>query len=301
VVPAIVLALLGAAGCGDDGKAVTASDSPVADAIVATVDGSPVRAHEVQLVRAERRFTGEDDGAAAAFDEAVERTLMRREAARLGAVAEEAEVGRRLTEIETRSGGAAALDQLLQQFGMSRTQLRQSLTDGVLREALRDAKYPGRRATPAEIEEYYRSNRSRLFTRPASVRLGAIQVRTAQVAENALSKLRAGSPFAEVARQFSVDPQSRDSGGELGWVLVSSLPPALRGAVAAAGEGLIDRPVGGGTTWYVLDVEARRETRVTPLAEVRDRLSTELTEVKRSKALERWLDSGRERATVTRP
>ncbi len=298
----IAAGLLLAAGCGDTGGgAAQSSPSPLADAVVATVDGDQVRAHEVELVRAERRFTGQGDDSGPALDEAVERVLLRREAARLGAGGDEAEVGRRLAEVETTAGGATALDTLLQTAGMSRAQLRQSVTDGVLREALRDAKYPGKDATSEEVGAYYRHNRARLFTQPAQVRLGAIQVRTEKVADNAIARLDQGRPFAEVARQFSVDPESRDKGGELGWILTSSLPPMLKKAVDGAGVGVIRRPVGAGNVWYVLDVEAQRAAKVMPLKQVRDRITTELTRVKRSRALERWLDAARERATVTTP
>lgn len=288
-------------GCGDGDPRAGASSSSPADAVVATVDGAPVHASEVQLVRAERRLLGEEDAAAAALDEAIERALMRREADRLGAEVDQNEVRRRLTELQEKYGGEAAVDAALRAAEMDRTQLRQSVADGVLREALRDVKYVGAQVKPQAVRDYYRQNRASLFTRPAAVRLGAIQVRTRQVAENVIGELDEGRSFAEVARQLSMDPQSRDAGGDLGWVLTSSLPPVARKAVLQAGPGVIGRPVGEGNVWYVLNVRDKRDARVMPFAEVRAELATRLTDVRRSKALERWLDAARESATVTRP
>ena len=187
-----------------------------------------------ELVNAERRFTGEDDKASSALDEAIERSLMRREAARLGVRADETVIGRRLDELDEAYGGAAALEDVLRRAGMSRSQLRQSVTDGVLRESLRDAKFSRTRATPRSVRAFYRRNLRRLFTRPASVHLGAIQVRTERVAENAIGLIREGRPFDQVARQLSMDPESRSNGGDLGWLLTSSLPPALREAAVAS-------------------------------------------------------------------
>lgn len=298
---AVASLALAVSACSDGKPSVGTSGSPPADTVVATVDGSPVHASEVQLVHAERRLLGEEDGVAAALDEAVERTLMRREADRLGAEVDQAEVSRRLAELDEKYGGEAAVDDALRAAGMDRTQLRQSVVDGVQRESLRDAKYAGVQVTPQATRDYYRQNRTSLFTRPAAVRLGAIQVRTQQVAENALGELDEGRPFAAVAHQFSIDPQSRDAGGDLGWVLTSSLPPVVRKAVLRAGTGVIGRPVGGGNTWYVLNVRDQRDARVIPFAEVRAELATQLTDVKRSKALERWLDAARERAAITVP
>ena len=187
--------LFAAGGCGlGGGDDAHPSGSAGEDRVVATVDGSRVRADEVQLVNAERRFTGEDDKASSALDEAIERSLMRREAARLRVRADEAVIGRRLDELETAYGGAAALEDVLRRAGMSRSQLRQSVTDGVLRESLRDAKFSRTRATPRNVSAFYRRNLRRLFTRPASVHLGAIQVRTERVA-----RTRSAS-FARAAR-----------------------------------------------------------------------------------------------------
>jgi parvulin-like peptidyl-prolyl isomerase len=299
---AAALLLLSVGGCGGNGDGDTRpSSAPVDDGIVATVDGSQVRAGEALLVRAERRLMGEDEAASTALDEAIERALMRREAERLGVRADEGSVAERLAELESTFGGAAALDDVLRRAGMSRSQLRQSVTDGVLREALRDAKFSGTRVTGRALETYYRRNLDRLFTRPASTHLGAIQVRTDKVAENAIDRLAQGRPFTEVARQFSMDPESRDNGGDLGWVLTSSLPPAVRKAVETSRPGLITRPVGGGTMWYVLNVLGVRRAQVTPLDEVRSRLAAQLTRVKRAKALERWLDQAREQATIVVP
>ena len=301
-VSAVALLMLAAGGCGGSGGGGTRpSGAPTDDGVVATVDGSQVRAGEALLVRAERRLMGEDEAASTALDEAVERALMRREAERLGVKADEGSVAERLAELESTFGGTAALDDVLRRAGMSRSQLRQSVTDGVLREALRDAKFSGTRVTPRALQTYYRRNLDRLFTRPASTNLGAIQVRTEKVAGNAIDRLDQGRPFSEVARQFSMDPESRDNGGDLGWVLTSSLPPAVRKAVAASGPGLIARPVGGGNAWYVLNVLGVRRAKVTPLDEVRSRLAAQLTRVKRSKALERWLDHAREEATIVVP
>jgi parvulin-like peptidyl-prolyl isomerase len=126
-------------------------------------------------------------------------------------------------------------------------------------------------------------------------------VRTKKVAENAIGLLAEGRPFSEVAHALSMDPGSRDNGGDLGWVLTSSLPPPLRTAVAASGPGIIKKAVGGGNTWYVLNVMGERPARVIPLDEIRSDLTDELTRAERAQALERWLDAARERATVVLP
>ena len=309
--PALLLAtgcghtVPGASGSPSASASARASGSPLssasADTVVATVDGSPVRTGDVEVVHAERRLLGQDDDPASALKEAIERKLMRREAERLHLTPSASQVRDRMSEIESSFGGADALDAALRGARSSREQLERSVSDGVLREALRDAKFGSVRATAAQVGDYYRRNRRRLFTTPASVHLGAIEVRTRMVAENGIKRLRQGRPFAEVARQLSIDPQSKEAGGDLGWVLTSSLPTAAREGVKKSGTGLVERPIQGNGVWYVFKVFARRPERVSPFSAVRGRILTELTDVARSKALQDWLAAARKRATITMP
>jgi peptidyl-prolyl cis-trans isomerase SurA len=133
------------------------------------------------------------------------------------------------------------------------------------------------------------------------VHFAAIAVRTEMVAENAPARLRQGRPFAEVAHRLSIGSESRDAGGDLGLLLVSSLPPPLRKAATSAGLGPLAKPVRAGPVWYVLDIVAWRPERVIPFAKVRARIREELTRVKRAKALAAWLVKARTDALIERP
>jgi len=282
------------------GASPTTSASPSGDPVVGVVNGHDVHAADVDLIRAERRLVGDAPlGHARTFTEAVDRELVRQEAARLGVTADAAAVDKRIADLTGQLGGAAALKKALAGAKMTPAQLRRSITNGVLRASVQDARFPEMRAGQVAVHAYYRAHLRDLFTRPASVHLGAVLVRTQMVAENVLGRLRQGYAFAEVARQFSIDPEARSNGGDLGWVLESSLPVTLRKAVhSAARRGLIARPVAGVGGWYVLDVIASQPSQVLPFAQVKARLTAELTRVMRSKALDAWLAEARKTASI---
>ena len=286
------------AACGGSGGPTA---SPTGDRVVAVVNGHPVHESDVAAVRAEKRFLGKSDAAPAALDEAIDRQLVRQEAARLGALADAAVVSQRLTDLTTQLGGAAALNTSLRRAALTAAQLRHSITDGVLREAVQNAEFPKVVAGGKVARAYYVRHRKDAFTEAAAVHLGAIAVRTEGVAKNALGRLRQGRPFAEVAHQFSIDPQARDAGGDLGLLLTSSLPGPLRKAAASASLGVLATPVQVGPVWYVLNVLSRRPARVIPFAKVRASVREELTRVKRAKALAAWLVKARKDAAITTP
>jgi len=293
---AAVLAAAGLAACG--GGRDGASGSP--DAVVARVDGRAVHQSAVDLARAEARFVGVVDDAGKALDAAIDRELVRAEAERLGLAADEAEVESRVAAVSARLGGDAALKSALEKAAMSAAQFRENLRAGVLREAVQDARFPRVKAGPGAVRRFYDRRRADLFTEPAAVKLGAIVVRNEGIAGNAIKRLRQGRPFAEVSRQFSIDPEIKDASGMLGWIDPRSLPEPLGKAVARLQVGQISAPVAGpGGTW-VFKVLARRPQRVAPFAQVRAQIQDGLTGRRRSVALDKWLATARKDALIER-
>jgi parvulin-like peptidyl-prolyl isomerase len=292
-----VLAAAGLAACGGGGHD-GASGSP--DAVVARVDGRAVHQSAVDLARAEARFAGGADDAGKALDVAIDRELVRAEAERLGLAADEAEVESRVAAVGAQLGGDAALKSALQKAAMSAAQFRENLRAGVLRDAVKDARFPDVKAGPGAARRFYERRRVDLFTEPAAVKLAEIVVRNAGIAGNAIKRLRQGRPFEEVSRQFSTDPQIKDAGGMLGWVDPRSLPGPLGKAVARLRVGQISAPVAGpGGTW-IFRLLARRPGRVVPFAGVSSQIQDALTGRQRSAALDKWLATARKDALVER-
>lgn len=288
------------AACGGSGGADPTA-SPAADSVVVTVNGHLVSRDAVDAVRAEFRLGGSSDTEAKALEEAIARALVRQEAERLGVVADPADVRRRRATMAGELGGEAGLAAALKRVPMSDAQLQRDLEDGVLRETLQDAKYPRLAATGKAARAYYEHHLNDLFVRPASIHLGAIRVPAEPIAESALARLRSGRPFDEVARQFTNDPEAKANSGDLGWVLMSSLPEPLRKAAVATKPGKVSKPVEAPGGWFVLKVLGRRAARATPFAAVERRLTRELTARKRFEALAAWLEAARDKAEVAKP
>ncbi len=296
---ALGAAVLAACG-GASGGAPSASPSAAQDPVVLLVDGRPIYRSAVDAVRAEFRLGGTAATEARAEKEAVRRELVRREAERLGVVADPAEVASRRSAMIDQLGGEQALASALERVPMTDEQLRSGLNDGVLREALQDTKFKSLAAPSAAARDYYDGHRAS-FRQTASAHLWGIQVAAERVAESALRRLRSGHSFAEVARQFSSDPESKAQGGDMGVVALSSLPAPLRKAVEATPEGKVSDPVQGPGGWYLLKATGRTSGGSLPFSAVEQQILKELTRRKRFAALEAWLDAARDKAAVARP
>jgi peptidyl-prolyl cis-trans isomerase C len=303
LVAVLVVAVL-LAGCGGGGggaASASPSASPSADPVVARVNGREVRQSDVDLARAEARLVGTDDGAKRALRSAIDGALVSAEGERLGLKADAAEVDRRLAAVRDQLGGQAALEAALEKTRMSLDQLRRSLAQGLVREAVQDARFPHVAADAGAVRAFYRRNREKLFTSPESVKLDAFVARNEGIAGNAVKRLEQGRPFAEVAHQFSTDPELKASGGAMGWMQTTALPAPLRRAVAGLRPGQTSPPTAGPGGVWVMKLLARRPVKVVALAEVRDQIQKGLDGEKRSAALAEWLVQARKDARIERP
>ncbi len=172
-----------------------------------------------------------------------------------------------------------------------------SLTEAAVRRDIRGqrARYntavAGIKVTPAEVETYYKIHLDN-YTTPEQWGISAIRIIKGENVPKAAEAIKAGRPFAEVAKMYSDDAVSAARGGDFGIIAVTDpkLPPALREAIRPlkVGEVTADVPIEGIAAppqpkityhWFVR-LNSRTPAIVHPFAQVK-------TEAERSLRLER--------------
>ena len=93
-------------------------------------------------------------------------------------------------------------------------------------------------------------------------------------ADTAHASLTSGRAFADVAKEFSVDPRSKDAGGSLGNMDLGNFPPQMTAAIDALADGAFSAPIDMGQGFMILKVENRKKS-VTPFEEVKDQIKEE--------------------------
>lgn len=82
-------------------------------------------------------------------------------------------------------------------------------------------------------------------------------------AEAKLNTLRArvagGADFAQLAREESQDPNSKENGGDLGWLAVDASGPDLGPRIAALKDGDMTQPIKTPSGWHLIQVIERRQ------------------------------------------
>jgi foldase protein PrsA len=110
------------------------------------------------------------------------------------------------------------------------------------------------KVTDAEIKQYYDKNKSRFGT-PERRDLRIVLTKDEAKANEAKKALESGTSWADVAKQYSIDPTSKTNGGKLPGVSKGQQEKALDDAVFGAPKGKLEGPVKTQFGWYVFVVE----------------------------------------------
>jgi peptidyl-prolyl cis-trans isomerase SurA len=163
-----------------------------------------------------------------------------------------------------------AFEEELKKRNLTAADMRESLRRELLAKKLLDQEVTAKvSVTDQEVNDFFAANRARFTVAEESYRLAQIVItpdrasqptnRTGNDATTpqeaafkvrmVMERLKAGAPFADVAMDYSEDPESAQRGGDLGLVPVSALKQAaepLRQAVIGQKPGTVNVVTAGG-------------------------------------------------------
>jgi hypothetical protein len=146
----------------------------------------------------------------------------------------------------------------LQAQGLTIEDIKRDLTLDLAKERIVTK---GITVTMADAEKYIKDNPT-AFENPPQAKLRLIVVRDEASKKQVDADLASGKPFSQVAVQYSVAPNVRQTQGQFPITDVSKMPPALQAIVNAtpenkATEWKADNQPGGATQWVKIFVEQK--------------------------------------------
>lgn len=154
--------------------------------------------------------------------------------------------------------------------------------------------------TRSEADDYYRDHKAK-FLEPESAWLLQVYLRESEEAKSkadeALSKLKSGTPFFDVAYTYSEDDY-RVVGGDYGWVHLGQLSPEVEKLVFTAPAKKLIGPVHTSFGWHIVQVREHRPARQLPLEEARPKISDSLHRDRLARAREDFQRRLRQNARI---
>ena len=156
--------------------------------------------------------------------------------------------------IAQRFGSMDAFRQMAQQNGVNPdSYIERAIKPQVMLEHLALQASP---ASPENLQKYFDENKAKYAT-PETVTIRQIVVRTQEDADKVMAAIKGGADFAQVAKDNSVEPSAKESGGLIEGIPATNIPPPLDEAVKALEEGKYSDPVSIGQVIVVLKLEKR--------------------------------------------
>jgi peptidyl-prolyl cis-trans isomerase SurA len=125
-------------------------------------------------------------------------------------------------------------------------------------------------------------------------------VRARRLAATIRGKALEGVRFDSLARQYSQDPATADSGGLLGEFLVAGLAPPFDKVVAAVDSGDVSEPVLSEHGYHIIKALSKQPERTLSYLELQDNIRNYLYQQKLGERLEAYLDRVRGKVYVKR-
>ncbi|HKI51900.1 MAG TPA: peptidylprolyl isomerase [Geothermobacteraceae bacterium] len=228
--------------------------------------------------------------------QAIDRELILAEADRLGVTVSSAEIETALTDAR-RDYDPGEFDKRLKDRGMSLDEWRLELRDGLLIEkVVRLAAYPRAKVSDADVAAEFEQHRDD-FERPEQVRARQILVDSVEEGERLLGLLRSGEPFAKVASQYSLSPDS-EQGGDLGFFARGEMPAEFDDTVFSLPVGRISELVKSPYGVHIFLVEEKREAKRLSLEDAAAEIRAQLLRRAEETVYQQWLQELRARAVI---
>ncbi len=147
-----------------------------------------------------------------------------------------------------------------------------------------------------EIKAFYEKN-PKQFAVPESRDVNLVLTKTEEQAEEAQAQLEDGTPFKEVAKEFSIDEATKAQGGKLVGLTRGQQDKELEEAAFEAEKGELEGPIKAQFGYYVFQVAAIKDASQPTLEEVKERIKQQLRSTNEQKVINDFVEDFRKRYT----
>ncbi|MDQ2817090.1 MAG: peptidylprolyl isomerase [Candidatus Eremiobacteraeota bacterium] len=262
------------------------------DKTLATVNGQKITKDQLDA-RLEACAAPQCPGGKTALQQMVQQQLVFQYAKDNNIAVSDADVDAELGKIKQRFTGDQ-FDQVLKNQGLTLDDAK-----NVIREQLivRKAVDKNIHVSDTDVKSYFKKNTA-LFNTPAQIRARHILVKTKAEADSVEGQLRKGANFADLARKYSVDPGTKDKGGELGFFGAGQMVPQFQAAAQALKPNQLSAPVQTPFGWHIIQVEEKKPGGTASFAASQAKIHDQLVQAQESQYVPQFLEQLRSKAKI---
>lgn len=233
------------------------------------------------------------------LDQMIDMELLLSEADKRNIKVSDKEVDAKIKEIMTNYNfkDQKALEEALKQQNLTMTQFKDELEKSVRIEKLGDALTKDIKISDKDIKGYYDKNKAEFFVKD-QVHVAHILVQKEEDAKKISGDLKKGADFAKLAKQHSIDPGSKDNGGELPWTEKEQFVPEFSNASWALQPGQLSEPVKTTYGFHIIKLLGKKPSGQKEFTEVKSEIKTKLVAEQKREFFTKWLEDTKKKATI---
>lgn len=186
-------------------------------------------------------------------------------------------------------------EEFLKEAHFTKDDVNQRVTIQILSKKIQEAvTESGQVPSSSEIEDFYEAAESSQFTTPETRDIRVVKNKDKAKVEAAKAQLEkddSTKSWGEVAKKYSTDAATKNSGGLQAGVAEGQIPEPLGAEVFAAGQGEVIGPVKEAQGYAVFEVMKTTLEKVQSLEEAKSQISTQLAEQAKQKEFARFISS----------
>jgi foldase protein PrsA len=177
----------------------------------------------------------------------------------------------------------------LKKQNLSLDQVREDVRASVVQNKIYEKVTAGVQVTDKEIADYYKKNKAQ-YIQPSSRDVRHILVKKKALADSIYQQVTHGGNFAALAKKYSTDPSSKDSGGKMTISKGRQVPEFDKVAFSLKTHE-IAQPVKTTYGWHVIEaLTPIKKESVTKLSEVQTAIRQQLLQQKKQDEMRKWVD-----------
>jgi foldase protein PrsA len=231
-----------------------------------------------------------DQSGAAAVDTLITKNIIDQEVKKEKVSVKQEEIDEELQKLIESYGGQEAFDQQLASSGLTQELLEEDIKTNVQIEKLLESEI---KITDEEMKTSFDENKD-TFAQEEQVQASHILVEDEAKAKEVKSKLDAGEDFAELAKEYSTDTGSAESGGDLGLFGKGAMVAEFEDKAFSMKVDEISDPVKSEFGYHIIKVTDKKEAKEANFEDSKDEIKDLLFDEKVGTEYTTWLEEKKE-------
>jgi parvulin-like peptidyl-prolyl isomerase len=232
----------------------------------------------------------------------VQNEVIKQQAGDMNVTVTQKQLDERVKQVTQQVGGQQKLDALLKKQGVTMEQLKTQLEAQMLQDAVRTKVGDNAKVTPEQITAYYNDPKNKSqFVVPDSIEARHVLVNTkaeAQKVQRLLAANNSDANWNKVAKQYSIDPGSKDKGGSLGSFPKGRMVPEFEKVAFSIKPGTVSAPVKSQFGYHIIEVTKKTPGSSKTFAEAKPMIEQALKSQLQAKSWETWLAAAEKKVDI---